>query len=121
MVKLKDFLEVSEPKTPKEKNIALNSISEPQEIFIGKNIDKIEKQAQKPEKAMFLKNLESVLETSGYKVIIELNEKTPTRIKSGILQANKIKGYNRMVNAELDTEISKLITNNILKTLKGAE
>lgn len=123
MVKFKfvEENEASEPLTPKEKNIALNSISEPQEIFIGKNIDKIEKQAQKPEKALFLKNLESVLETSGYKVIIELNEKTPTRIKSGILQANKIPNYCNMTNKELDNQISKLIANNILKTLKGSE
>lgn len=44
MVKLKDFLEVSEPLTPKEENIALEPISEPKEILSVENIEKIEKE-----------------------------------------------------------------------------
>jgi len=90
------------------------------EVLPIENIKKQKKEPTKAEKGMFLKDLESILETSGYKVIIELNEKTPTRLKSGILQANKIKGYCNMKDKELDNELSKLIANNILKTLKGA-
>jgi len=77
--------------------------------------------SKKTKEDIVLKDLEYILDKSGYKVIIELNDKTPTRLKSGILQANKIKGYSDMKNEELDNEISKLIANNILKTLKGAD
>ena len=77
--------------------------------------------SKKPTKDIILEDLEYVLDNSGYKVIIELNEKTPTRLKSGILQANKIPNYWNMTNDELDNEISKLLTKGFLKILKGSE
>ncbi len=112
--------EASEPQAYEIENIDFKDISKPNNITpIVKDTTKGKNGFKTPNKAKILEDLEYILDNSGYKVIIELDDKTPTRLKSGILQANKIKGYSNMTNDELDNQISKLIANNILKTLKG--
>lgn len=112
--------EASEPLTPIEANISEKAIPEQKKSFISENIEKQKIELKTPEKSIDLEVLESILGDSGIKVILELNENTLTRIKSGILGQYGIKNYCNMNKKQLDNELSKLIANNILKTLKGS-
>ena len=122
MVKFKfvEENEASELQASTETHIQKESISGARKIFAGENIEKSKIEPKTPEKSMFLKDLEYILGNSGIKVILELNEKTLTRTKSGILGQYGIKNYCNMNEKQLDNELSKLIANNILKTLKGS-
>lgn len=123
MVKFKfvEENEASELQATTEAEISEKAIFEPKESFISENTEKQEIEPKTPEKSVYnLKDLEFILGNSGIKVVLELNDKTLTRTKSGILGEYGIKNYCNMNKKQLDNELSKLIASNILKTLKGS-